>query len=789
MPVCIAGVHRSGTSMVARLLHLCGLYLGDEKDLHGPGPANPEGFWENWQFVNLNDEILKCLGLGWDLPFDAPAGWESSSRLAPLRAAAVALTERFRYSGPWGWKDPRNSLTLPFWRVLLPELRLVVCLRNPVEVAESLRVRGSSSMQFGFNLWLSHYRQLLATCCPQERVITHYDSYFYDCQQELRRITRFLGMDVPDDVIERACVIVKKRPRQRVTTTEGLSKAKVPGEVLRLYEELCAEAGPVYQTGLQSKTAGSTASPSAPISEPCGHSNASSVTPSQTPMPAKEQAAGPISASASGQLENARQGAVADVSVIIVNYNGREHLEPCLSSLGNTEYPNAHLEIIVVDNGSTDDSVEWVQRRFPHVRLIRNDTNLGFARAANQGAAEARGEYLAFLNNDMRVDQNWLSGLLKAIQREKDVACAGSTIMNWEGTAPDFIGRPDDAFCLAYRPFPYPSSSSLPISDTYALFVSGGAAMIRSEVFKELGGFDPDFFIYHEDVDLGWRLWLRGYKCVLSPESIVYHRGGASSSKLPPEYIQGLSQKHTLFSVFKNLDNDNLRAFLPLLLFFFLERGEWAPAAQRSLAMAIQEFQSSLDPLIIKRVEVQKTRVRSDVEIFSLLGHPFSFLLRQPPYEFIQNELKEGCSRVEFNPNDANNARSAITEWLIVAHFLHERRLVPKIHQRDQAVQRLSAQVAQRDEVVAALQAQVAAKEQAAQGLSAQVAQREQAQVALQAQVAAQEQAIRVLSAELAAKHAQLERITSSLGWRLLSYYGRIKYWVLSYTRGKNGTA
>ena len=186
-----------------------------------------------------------------------------------------------------------------------------------------------------------------------------------------------------------------------------------------------------------------------------------------------------------------------------MNYNGSEHLEPCLSSLGNTDYPNAHLEIIVVDNGSTDGSVDFVKRMFPQVRLVQNQTNLGFSTAANIGATAARGEYLAFVNNDMRVDKGWLRPLLRAICSEEAVACAGSVIMNWEGTAPDFIGRPHDAFCLDYRPSAHPSSSSLPISDTYALFVSGGAAMIRSEVFKELGGFDPDFFIYHEDVDLG----------------------------------------------------------------------------------------------------------------------------------------------------------------------------------------------------------------------------------------------------------------------------------------------
>src|SRR5256885_16311558 len=125
------------------------------------------------------------------------------------------------------------------------------------------------------------------------------------------------------------------------------------------------------------------------------------------------------------------------VSIIILNYNGRKHLEACLSSLQDLEFPKQQLEIIVVDNGSTDGSLGLVKARFPGVVLVQNETNLGFSKAANMGAERARGEYVAFLNNDMRVGKNWLSVLLETARAGEGLACVGSTVLNLDGTASD----------------------------------------------------------------------------------------------------------------------------------------------------------------------------------------------------------------------------------------------------------------------------------------------------------------------------------------------------------------
>src|SRR5262249_29151214 len=112
--VCIAGMHRSGTSMIAQLLNLCGLYLGEEKDLMLKAADNPEGFWENLHFVDINEKILDALQGGWDIPPAVTPSWESSALFDQFRHEAAQLIKAMENHTPWGWKDPCNSLTLPF---------------------------------------------------------------------------------------------------------------------------------------------------------------------------------------------------------------------------------------------------------------------------------------------------------------------------------------------------------------------------------------------------------------------------------------------------------------------------------------------------------------------------------------------------------------------------------------------------------------------------------------------------------------------------------------------------
>jgi GT2 family glycosyltransferase/glycosyltransferase involved in cell wall biosynthesis len=228
--------------MLAKLLHNCGLYLGPENQLMPAQADNPDGFWEHLGFVALNDELLNKLGGAWDLP-PKPNETFEHPRLDPLRMKARLLIEGFASAGAWGWKDPRNSLTLPFWQGLLPKLKTVIIVRNPLEVAYSMRERNGTSYSFGLRLWEIYNRRVIETARRQERFVTHYDLFFEDAASELRRIARFVGL--PDADVTNAAALVTTQRRHIHFTIDQLIDARVSAEVIELYRALAAEAGQV----------------------------------------------------------------------------------------------------------------------------------------------------------------------------------------------------------------------------------------------------------------------------------------------------------------------------------------------------------------------------------------------------------------------------------------------------------------------------------------------------------------------------------------------------------------
>ena len=255
--IAISGMHRSGTSMVTRLLNLCGLSLGPAGDLLQAAPDNPKGFWESRSLVFVNDDLLAEHGGGWDLLPQMSSGWEAAAASDPrLGGRARDLLNVLAESGElWGWKDPRNSVTMPFWRALNPDLRTVVCLRNPLEVAASLQKRGHSSLQFGLHLWLGYNRNLLDNTGSEDRVVTHYDSYFRDPVAELSRVGAWVGLPVDATTVHRACATTDLSLRHARGTIAQLYEVRAPQEVIDTYVELCREAGPVYAPVLERELA------------------------------------------------------------------------------------------------------------------------------------------------------------------------------------------------------------------------------------------------------------------------------------------------------------------------------------------------------------------------------------------------------------------------------------------------------------------------------------------------------------------------------------------------------
>ncbi len=198
-PVCVLGFPRSGTSLTMRVLNLMGVELGPEADLVPPTDAeNPRGYWEPRWIMDLNDEILATLGGDWWHPLPAAPGWERNPELAPLRERARALLrERFAGGTTWGWKDPRTTLTLPFWRDLVPNARYVICVRNPVDAISSLQRRPEPNQPIGAwgDLWLDYTTRALSETRGQSRLIVFYEDYLRDGSAQIARLASFLGLN------------------------------------------------------------------------------------------------------------------------------------------------------------------------------------------------------------------------------------------------------------------------------------------------------------------------------------------------------------------------------------------------------------------------------------------------------------------------------------------------------------------------------------------------------------------------------------------------------------------
>jgi GT2 family glycosyltransferase len=214
------------------------------------------------------------------------------------------------------------------------------------------------------------------------------------------------------------------------------------------------------------------------------------------------------------------------VSIIIVNYNGEFYLDKCLDSLKVTTYPN--FEVIVIDNHSSDRSSDLVKGKYPYVKLIELTRNLGFAIANNLGAEAAKGDFYIFLNNDTIVTKTWLSELVKAIIGSQDdkVAIAQSFLVRQDGeidSSGDFI----DKFGR-----PYSSKLENPPDGRHIMSARAASMIIKKEVFWKLGGFEEIFFASFEDVHLGWKAWIAGYKVILASNSIVYHFTGQTVKRL-----------------------------------------------------------------------------------------------------------------------------------------------------------------------------------------------------------------------------------------------------------------
>ncbi len=214
------------------------------------------------------------------------------------------------------------------------------------------------------------------------------------------------------------------------------------------------------------------------------------------------------------------------VSIIIVNYNGKTLLETCLDSISKITYSN--IEIILVDNNSTDDSIDFVEKKYPSSTIVKLSTNKGFAEPNNVGAKIAKGKYLLFLNNDTKVLKNFLTEMVNTIEKNEKISICQSLLLKSDGSV-DSSGDFVDKIGIVYN------SKNL-IQKTRKIFSARAASMlIRKSIFDKLGGFDEQFRFSFEDVDLCWRSWILGYESIIIPTSVVYHLGSTTVNKFRNE--------------------------------------------------------------------------------------------------------------------------------------------------------------------------------------------------------------------------------------------------------------
>ncbi|MFX1310995.1 MAG: glycosyltransferase family 2 protein [Promethearchaeota archaeon] len=255
------------------------------------------------------------------------------------------------------------------------------------------------------------------------------------------------------------------------------------------------------------------------------------------------------------------------VSIILSNYNGLIHLKECFDSLNNMNYKN--VEIIFIDNNSTDDSVKFVRSNYPNVKIIQNEKDFGFAGANTIAASYASGKYIVLLNIDTFVDKNWLIELVKVIESSDKIGIVTSKqIYYYQKDTIYYAGLGANKFLENRRYGDLIKIEDFPDIQMKTFFAEGASLLIRKSIYDKIGLFDPQYYAFSEDLDLSWRVWLYGFDVIYVPTSIMYHKAGGVFGRISPRKIY-LMERNILRTLLKNYETKTLVEVLPV---FYLKR-------------------------------------------------------------------------------------------------------------------------------------------------------------------------------------------------------------------------
>lgn len=331
---------------------------------------------------------------------------------------------------------------------------------------------------------------------------------------------------------------------------------------------------------------------------------------------------------------------VSKVAIVILNWNGAKLLQQFLPSV--VEFSkNDFSEIIVADNGSTDDSLLILNEKFPEVKILDLKENFGFAKGYNEALSQIEADYFVILNSDVEVTEGWLNSPLSLMDANKNIAAVQPKILSYHrktrfeyaGAAGGFIDRYGYPLCRG-RLFNRVESDHGQYDNTIDIFWATGACMfVRANVFHEAGGFDADFWAHMEEIDLCWRLKNKGYRIVYTPKSKVFHLGGGSLSYDNPHKLF-LNFRNNLWLLYKNLPAKNL---VPILftrmvldgLAAFKLLAEFNLNGIRSVLKAHWQFWISIPQLHTKRKLIQKNRPKKQIDEILPVSIVYQFYIRK----------------------------------------------------------------------------------------------------------------------------------------------------------------
>lgn len=303
------------------------------------------------------------------------------------------------------------------------------------------------------------------------------------------------------------------------------------------------------------------------------------------------------------------------VSVVIVNYNGRELLKSCLPSFRKLEYPGERYEVIVVDNNSSDDSISFLEKEFPWVKIITSKRNLGWGGGINYALPYANGDYIAVVNNDMEAHPLWLIELVNVITSDSKIGFCGSKTLDFHNrNLIDCDGPRFSRFCYVGKS----RMGELDDGDGEIREIPYRAVgLFRKELFKVVGNYDESYFIHYDDVDIMLRAWICGYKIMYVPSSILYHKLSSSSGLLKAPRTVFLIERNSLMMFFKIYSFKNIILYLPFvaisrMLYVVRDLIMIRPIVALSRLKAMLWVMQNINPILDIRREVQSKRKLPD---------------------------------------------------------------------------------------------------------------------------------------------------------------------------------